>query len=244
MRRRARGLFVTGTDTGVGKTMVACAIAAWCRDHGIDAGVMKPVATGGRAMRVGRSKRWVSDDARRLARCARAADPWPLINPVCFAEPIAPWTAARRAGTTIRLAQVLEAFRVLQARHQVVIVEGIGGLLVPLTARATVADLARCLRLPLLLVARAGLGTLNHTLLSLACARDHRLAVKGVVLNHAAGPPRGPAARVSAQTNVQVLRQLAQAPILGPLPFRSDRQPLSEWIQRHLGPSVLRALMD
>jgi len=158
-QRRARGIFVTGTDTGVGKTVVACALAAWGRRRGVDVGVMKPIATGGRWAPA--DQRWVSDDARRLAQAAGSGDPWPLVNPVCCKEPLAPATAAQRARSPIRLDEVLRAFRSLQARHEWLIVEGIGGLLVPLTARATVADLARRLHLPVIVVARPGLGTLN-----------------------------------------------------------------------------------
>src|SRR3990167_5703176 len=81
---RVRGFFITGTDTGVGKTVVACALAAWARHHGLDVGVMKPVATGGRFMANGTAGRWISDDATWLASSAGVDDPWRLVNPVCF----------------------------------------------------------------------------------------------------------------------------------------------------------------
>ncbi|MBI2077348.1 MAG: dethiobiotin synthase, partial [Euryarchaeota archaeon] len=98
-RARAAGLFVTGTDTGVGKTVIATVLASWYRRAGVNLGVMKPVASGGRRVREGSRLRWVSDDARQLARAARVDDPWSLVNPICFKEPIAPWTAAQRART-------------------------------------------------------------------------------------------------------------------------------------------------
>ena len=217
---RPRGLFVTGTDTGVGKTVIACALAAWYRAQGCDVGVMKPVATGGRWHRDGGRSRWVSEDARRLARAAGARDPWTLVNPVCFREPIAPWAAARRARRPIHLPPLLRAFRRLAARHPLVIVEGIGGLMVPLNATTTVSDLAARLGLPLVLVARPGLGTLNHTLLSLRYARARGLTVCAVVLNHAQPCRRDRDGRLVERTNVAALRQLAGAPILGPLPFQ------------------------
>jgi dethiobiotin synthetase len=220
--KRARGFFITGTDTGVGKTVVACALAAWYRQRGDDVGVMKPVATGGRRMREGNAYRWVSDDARQLVRAARVRDPWSLVNPVCFEEPLAPLTAALRARAPIRWQPIVDVFRRLAARHELLIVEGAGGLLVPLTPTATVADLARRLGLPLLVVARPGLGTLNHTLLTLHAARASGLALHGVVINHAQKPPRDAMARVAQRTNVAMLRRLARVPVWV-LPFRAGR---------------------
>ena len=241
-----RGVFVTGTDTGVGKTMVACAIAAWCRTRGLDVGVMKPVATGGRRLKEGGTTHWVSDDARHLARAARSNDPWRLINPVCYREPIAPWTGARRAGTAIRMPELVDACERLRSRHAFLVVEGIGGLLVPLTARLSVSDLAKRLGLPLLIVARAGLGTLNHSLLSLAEARRKRLPVVGFVLNYADPPARDSASRLTYMTNPAMLRELAGVPVFGPLPFVGNtpaRRAMSgQWAWQYLDAKLRQAL--
>ena len=233
--------------------MVACALAAWCRHHGVNVGVMKPVATGGRFVANGAAGRWVSDDARALAAAAGVDDPWPRVNPVCFKEPLAPWTAAMRARTAIRLDTVLSAFRSLSLRHPFLIVEGVGGLLVPLGPRVTVADLASRLGLPLVLVARPGLGTLNHTLLTLASARRLHLPVQGLILNHAHPPSRDPMARLADQTNPEILRRMARVPLIGELPFlptlkrhrqvTSDRTTaLGRWLERHLAPQFLDSL--
>lgn len=241
MRNVSRGIFVTGTDTGVGKTVVACALAAWARHHDLDVGVMKPVATGGRA------------DAKRLVSAAGVADPWPLVNPVCFKEPLAPWTAAIRARAPIQLDPVLQAFRALSRRHRLLIVEGVGGLYVPLGPRATVADLAKQLGLPLLLVARPGLGTLNHTLLTLACARQYGLRVAGLVLNSASPLPKAPMARLAQQTNPDILKRMGHTALLGQLPFlptlnggtrkaAEESEILSRWLERHLDPDFLEEL--
>ena len=250
-RGRARGIFVTGTDTGVGKTVVACALAAWCRRCGLDVGVMKPIATGGRLLRQHGVRYLVSDDAIGLARAAGSDDPWPLVNPVCFEEPLAPWTAALRAGRRIRLDRILDAFDELRARHEFLVVEGIGGLFVPLNARDTVATLAKRLGLPILLVARSSLGTLNHTLLSLECIRRLRLPLQGVVMNHAPPLPRDPMECLAARTNAGILERFARVPVMGPLPFRAElgngrwpQTPLrDDWIARHLGRRVLEALI-
>ena len=250
---RIRGFFVTGTDTGVGKTMVACGLAAWSRHHGGDIGVMKPVATGGRFVANGATGRWVCDDARWLAGAAGVDDPWSLINPVCFKEPLAPWTAARRARTTIRLDAPLAAFRALGRRHPFLIVEGVGGLLVPLGRRMSVADLAKRLGLPLVVVARPGLGTLNHTLLTLECARRLRLPVRGVIMNQAKPPSRDPMSRLAEATNPGILARIAGAPVLGRLPFLAamdgrhrvtevEAMALNRWAGRHLDPQFLDEL--
>ena len=192
----------------------------------------------------------MSDDARRLAAAADVDDPWSLINPICFKEPLAPWAAARRARSAIRLDTSLAAFRSLRRRHSFLIVEGVGGLLVPLGPRATVADLAKRLGLPLVLVARPGLGTLNHTLLTLECARQYGLRVAGLILNSASPPPRAPMARLAERTNPQILARLGRVPLLGQLPFLpaldgrarmtlGESKALSQWLERHLGPRFL-----
>ncbi len=238
-----RGLIVTGTDTGVGKTVVAAALAAWARRRGVEIGVMKPVATGGRPGRGG----CVSDDARTLARAARAADPWPLVTPVCLEEPLAPWTAARRAHRVIRLAPILAAFRRLAGRHGWVIVEGVGGVLVPLSRRVTVLDLFARLQLPAVVVARPDLGTLNHTLLTLAALRRARVPVAGVLISHARPRPRSRHARVAQRTNAALLPGLAGVRLLGEWPYAPRllaRPPerVARWVEAHTDRRWLRAV--
>ena len=250
MRKKyGRGLFITGTDTGVGKTVVACALAAWYRHRGDDVGVMKPVATGGGWLRERNAHRCVSDDARRLVQASGVRDPWSLVNPVCFQEPLAPITAAQRARRPIRLPMILDAFHDLASRHEFVIVEGIGGLFVPLTARLTVAHLAKRLGLPLLLVARVGLGTLNHTLLTLHGAQTMGLTVHGIVMNHVQKPSMDAMARLAQQTNPPMLSSLTSIPLLGVLPFLARaggsqrwKPSTATWFARHLDTQRLEAL--
>jgi dethiobiotin synthetase len=246
--KRARGVFVTGTDTGVGKTVLACALAAWCRRHGLDVGVMKPVATGCVSVRNGGVRSWVSEDAILLTGYAGVDDPRALVSPICFKEPLAPLTAALRARAPIRLDVAVRAFHALCARHDVLIVEGVGGLLVPLTTRETLADLAKRFDLPLLLVARPGLGTLNHTLLSLACIRRLNLRLHGVVINYTQPVSRDPMGRVAERTNPQLLARFTR--VLGQLPFRPDlfrrrrsaHRDLAGWLSHHLGNELLHKI--
>ncbi len=229
---RARGLLVTGTDTGVGKTWVAAGLAAWCCSKGIDAGVMKPFATG--AGRAGR--KLVSEDALFLKQISGAQDGLELINPVCFKEPLAPWVAAKRARQPISMARVFKACRLLASRHDFMIIEGVGGLLVPLTERETVREFAKQLGLPVVIVARPGLGTINHTLLTIAAARQAGLAVAGVIINHAAPLPKDPEALLSICTNPAAIAKQGKVPIAGILPYQSKRttRALEYWIDQYM----------
>jgi dethiobiotin synthetase len=170
-----RGLFVTGTDTGVGKTEVACALIAAARADGIDAVGMKPAQSG--------VVRGEPTDADRLRAASGAVEPLEAICPYVFAAPLAPAVAARVEGCEISFERILDAARALAARHAAVVVEGAGGLLVPLTERETFADLAGALGLPTLLVARAGLGTVNHTALTVEALRRRGVAIAAIVLN-------------------------------------------------------------
>lgn len=200
-----KGLFITGTDTGVGKTAVAAALAAVLNARGLDPGVMKPVASGGPA----------SADARLLRNAAGVVDPIRDVNPVCLTTPLSPNVAARIEGRPIDLNLILDAFARLSAAHSWMIVEGVGGLLVPIRDDFSVADLAVRLGLPLLIVARAALGTINHTLLTLEAAAARNLEVRGIVYNTTQPGPADAAAR----TSPEIITRLTGIPSLGVLPF-------------------------
>jgi dethiobiotin synthetase len=207
------GLFVTGTDTGVGKTLVACAIARGLRARGVDVAAMKPVETG-----VGPQGPF---DALALAQAAGAGEPLELVCPQRFALAAAPSVAAAHEGRAVDLGAIRAAFGALAARHERLIVEGAGGLLVPLRDGFSMAELARELGLPLLLVARASLGTINHTLLTLEVAAARGLAVAGVVISH--GPrPIGEA----DAANLAALRATLGARLLGELPPLAPGEPV------------------
>jgi dethiobiotin synthetase len=176
---RARGLFVTGTDTGVGKTVVSCALIRALRERGIDAGGMKPIETG-----VGPDGPL---DAMALRAAAGASDALEDVCPQRFALPAAPRVAADAVSRAVDFEAIRGAFERIAARRDLVVVEGAGGLLVPIRGRETMADLAAALDLPLLIVARAALGTINHTLLTLEASAARGLPVIGVVISHAGG---------------------------------------------------------
>jgi len=202
-------LFVTATDTAVGKTAVASALAALLRERGRDVGVMKPVASGCRQ----EGGRWVSDDGLCLARAAAVGDAHELICPVRLRHPLAPMAAAELEGRAIDLSVVWEAAERLAATHDCLIVEGIGGIMVPITPDVAVADLAAAFGAPVLVVARAGLGTINHSLLTVEALRARGLRAAGVLLNACDAAPGGPA----HETNPSILGRLSGVPVIGPL---------------------------
>jgi dethiobiotin synthetase len=203
-----RGLFVTGTDTGVGKTVVTAAVARLLTRQGRAVRICKPVATGATWQR----GRWVSEDTHLLAEAAGDTD-LDAVTPWSFPEPAAPPVAARLAGVELTLEGLAAAVRRRAAAEACVLVEGVGGLLCPLTEDATVADLVVELGLPLVVVARRALGTLNHTLLTREVARTRRLDVLGIVVNETM-PPAG----VAEETNVEELRRRLDVPVLAVVP--------------------------
>jgi len=214
---------VTGTDTGIGKTLVAGGLAAALARRGISVGVMKPFATGARSLR----GRLVSGDARFLQAASGVKDSLDLINPICLKPPLAPWMAAEVAQKAINLRKVWSAWRILTRRHPTMVVEGVGGLLVPLLTRFTVADLAEKLQLPLVIVTRPALGTLNHTALTVQVARSYGLRILGLVVNAAVPGRRGTAERrnPAALELLNKVPLLAELPHLGPDPARSLAHP-------------------
>lgn len=174
----ANGIFVTGTDTGVGKTIVAAVLSRVLKLRGVDVGVMKPVTSGCEE----REGQLVSDDAELLAWAA-GVECNEDVAPYLLREPIAPVEAARIDGVRIDTERIANSFNNLCTRHQFVIVEGAGGLMVPLNGGVLMADLALHLNLPLLVVARPNLGTINHSLLTCFSAGQMGLEVRGVVVN-------------------------------------------------------------
>jgi len=210
---------------------------------------MKPIATGGIHVRDNGMDRLVSPDALLLSKVSQVDDPWSLINPVCYREPVAPYTASLRTRRPIVWPEIVRAFRTLTQRHDVMIVEGIGGLSVPLSRRRTVVDLIRMLRMPVLIVSRLRLGTLNHTLLTVEQAKRDRLRVLGVVLNAAESLSSDPDARLAERTNPQVLKACLSVPLLGTLPHRQSfehgtlsSRTLIQWVAHALHPQFLEWL--
>ncbi len=214
------GVFVTGTDTGVGKTLITAGLAAALRARGIDVGVMKPIETGCSARR----GRLLPLDALMLREASGACDNLDLINPYRFREALAPMVAAERSGRRIKLEVLAKSFDRLACRHSAILVEGAGGLLVPITEEASFLDLSARLRLPLLVVIGSRLGALNHAMLTVEAALHARVPVVGAILNHPCAD-RSPVHR----TNLSALSRLLPVPVLGEIPHLSDVSSQPRW---------------
>ncbi|HEX9686736.1 MAG TPA: dethiobiotin synthase [Burkholderiales bacterium] len=211
------GFFVTGTDTGVGKTLVACCLLRAFAARGLKVVGMKPVASGA----VPRGNELVHDDVERLVAAGNLAAPRSHINPYCFAPAIAPHLAAAEAGMRIDLDHIGQCFNALAGRADLVIVEGVGGFRVPLGPGADTAQLAARLALPVVLVVGVRLGCLNHALLTAEAIAGRGLALAGWVANHV--DPRMSA----ADENVQALETLITAPLLARFAFAATPDPAS-----------------
>jgi len=206
-------LFITGTDTGVGKTFFTCALAVLLRSYGYQVGVMKPVETGC----VEKDGALFPEDAWRLKSASGCADPIEFICPYRLPEPLAPSLAAERAGVKIDIDHLLALYRDIAARHHITLVEGAGGLMVPMVPGFTFADFARVAKLPILVVAANRLGAINHLLLTLEHASCRDLSAIGYVLNRVAAE-----SSLAAETNREALAGMTGVACLGELPFVNE----------------------
>ena len=205
---RRAGVLITGTDTGVGKTRVACLLLEAIRGQGLRAIGMKPVAAGCTETPAGP----INDDVEALIAASSFAAERKLVNPYCFTPPIAPHIAAREAGVTISIGRICAAFRQLSAQSDFVVVEGAGGFLVPLTAESDFGDLAHALDLPLLLVVGMRLGCLNHAFLTIEAIENRGLRMAGWLANCFDQTMQ------RSQENLDTLRMRLRAPLLGIVP--------------------------
>lgn len=214
-----KSIFITGTDTGVGKTVATLVLGTLLQEKGFNVGVMKPVQCGG-------------DDAEFLRKSLRLKDDPAEINP-CFArEPLSPHLAFRREKRKIDVEKIRAAYGRLKQRHDIVLVEGAGGLMVPLSHDYFVADLIRDMELELIIVARLGLGTINHTLLTIEQARGQGLQIRGVLFSETSKRKQG----IPERTNPAMIRQLGNVELLGTIPYLKSLRRLE--IVRRCAPAV------
>jgi dethiobiotin synthetase len=207
-----KGIFITGTDTGVGKTIVAATFALLLRMRDVNVGVMKPVTSGCRE----EDGMLVSEDAQLLSKAAGV--PYSdIVAPYLLREPMAPAEAAKIDGKRIEFFHIKEKYEQLCEVHDYIIVEGAGGLMVPLSGGLLIADLVRELDLPMLVVARPGLGTINHTVLTCFAAQQMGISVAGVIINNFPEIP-GLAERSASHQ----IGSLCGAPVLGIWPHCDD----------------------
>jgi dethiobiotin synthetase len=204
------GLLITGTDTGIGKTLVAGAIAANLRKQGLRVGVLKPAASGC----VKRREGLVSEDAEFLAHCADTPHPLDVVAPQRFLEPLAPAIAAQRLGVPLDWQSIQRSLDAVARDSDVLIVEGVGGIEVPMDDKHTMLDVARWLKLPTVVVARPNLGTINHTILTVGVLRAAKVDVAGVVINRYPAEMPG----VAEETNPRAIEKWGKVPVLAIVP--------------------------
>ena len=224
-----KGIFITGTDTDVGKTVIAAGLTAALRRRGVRAVYFKPIQSGCPE----EGGRLIPTDARFARDLAGLTEPLELLTPLTLRLPLAPGVAAAREGMAVDLGRVAASLRELAGRYDFFVVEGAGGLYVPLVDTSfLVLDLIRWLRLPLLVVARAGLGTINHTALTVMAARQAEIEVAGIILNRYTKAPS-----LAEQTNPGVIEAITGRPILARVPEISD-------LNETAGREALLAAMD
>lgn len=212
-------VLVTGTDLGVGKTYVAAGLARLLRDRGIDVGVMKPIELGWER----ENGEW-PPDAETLREAAGVDDAVEDVVPYTFADMVAPQVAADRLRTPIEPEVMKAALDRLRAKHQIVIVEGAGGIAVPIDDGFDLASFAEMCGLPVLVVSRAHVGTLNHTFLTVHYAKSRGLDVVGIVANRLDQALQDP----STPTNAKMMERMCGVPVLGVVPFKPEADTLEE----------------
>jgi len=233
-----KGVFITGTDTGVGKTFFACQLSALLRHSGYHVGVMKPAESGCPE----RQGKLFPEDAIRLKEASGSQDPLDKICPYQLREPLAPSVAAQCQGIILEIDKLMDVYGEISSGHDITLVEGAGGLMVPLLPSYTYADLARVLKLPIIVVAANRLGMINHLLLTLEHARCKGLRVLGYVLNRLEN-----STPLSAETNREAISTLTAVLCAGELPFVASLEDAStggaDWFAEEFDLRILRSVL-
>ena len=207
----AQGFFITGTDTGVGKTVTTACLLSLYRKHRLNVGVMKPIETGVDP----ECSSSANSDAKFLLEICQSSDPLSQVSPVRLKTPASPFQAAKIDNRAIDMDRIFNSFHQLSDKYDNLLVEGIGGLLVPLQPDYLVCDLIRDLGLPLLVVGKNALGTLNHTLLTLRAAEQAGIPVKGVILNRTEAGEKD----AIESGHADIITEFSGIPVLGEIPF-------------------------
>lgn len=206
-----KGFFIAGTDTGVGKTIVAGAMIKGLSFVGHHVGAMKPVESG--CSREGEVL--IPSDGIFLKQTAHMDEPISVVTPCCFESPLAPLPASEIDMKEVDLAEIRRVFKKFSAKYSAMIVEGLGGLMVPIKKDYYLVNMASEFGLPLILVARPGLGTISHIMLSVDCALKEGLEVAGVIINYSTPPDGG----LAEKTNPGLLARICPVPVIGIFPY-------------------------
>ena len=211
------GLFITGTDTGVGKTVITAAILAWLRQQGTSAGVMKPIETGVDA----ECSSAANSDALFLMECGNIEDALSEVCPIRLKAAASPFQAARIENRSLEPEIILSAYRKLADHYDWMLVEGIGGVRVPITTDYGVLDLMGDLDLPAIVVSRYRIGTLNHTLMTIETLKQRNISIKGIIFNHTEPGNLD----FLEQEQPALIEELSGAPVLGEFPYIDGMNP-------------------
>ncbi len=217
-----KAYFITGTDTGVGKTSITAGLAGSMRKMGIDVGVMKPIATG-YPQKLG----FKSIDVAKLVEATSIKDPASLINPVFLPIPTSPYDATKLLESSVDMPLIFEQFKKLLSMHEILLVEGIGGIMTPITKNFFVADIIKGMGIETIIVTRATIGTLNHTVMTCKMCKDYGIKIRGLVINNF--DEKGTPAEKNAPAT---LYELTNVPILGTIPFIKDLNNIEKMIER------------
>lgn len=216
-----KAYFITGTDTGVGKTSITAGLAGSMRKLGINVGVMKPIASG-IPQKIG-SK---SLDVDIIVEASKTKDSEELINPVFLPIPTSPYDATKLLSLPVDMPLILTTFTKLLSIHDILLVEGIGGIMTPITKNFFVADMIKAMGIETIIVTRATLGTLNHTMMTYQLCKDYGIKVKGLVINNF--DEKGTAAEKNAP---MTLHEITGLDILGVVPFIKDYNKIDTMIE-------------
>ena len=205
-----RSLFVAGTDTDVGKTYITAGLAVTIRKMGIDVGVMKPFAAG-----IVQKKGYRSEDVEILSQAAQTSDPENMINPQFFPIPASPYTAWKNLKIKPKIQTVLNSFKKLSHLHEMLLVEGMGGVMTPILREYYVTNLIKDMKIPALIVTRSKIGTINHTIMTCKMCEKYKIPIKGIIINNFdEGYP--------VKELERDLKNLTGVKILGSIPFLTD----------------------
>lgn len=205
-----KSLFITGTDTDVGKTYITAGLAVAIRKMGIDVGVMKPFAAG-----TAQKNGFKSEDIEILSNAAQINDPENLVNPQFFTIPASPYTAWKNLKVKPRISTILTSFKKLSKLHEMLLVEGMGGIMTPILKDYYITNLIKEMKIPTVIVTRSKIGTINHTMMTIKMCEKYKIPVKGIIINDFdSGYPITELKRD--------LQNLAGIKVLGSIPFIKD----------------------
>jgi dethiobiotin synthetase len=205
-----KSLFIAGTDTDVGKTYITAGLAVVLRKMDVDVGVMKPFAAGS-----AQKKGYKSEDIEILSRAAKVNDPESLVNPQFFPIPASPYTAWKKLKTKPQVSTILSSFKKLSKLHDVMLVEGMGGIMTPILKDYYIANLIKEMKIPTVIVTRSKVGTVNHTIMTVKMCEKYKIPIKGIIINNF---EKGYAAKDLTSD----LENLTGVPVLGSIPFIKD----------------------